>query len=247
MACGEWGKHGTTTHGGLRAYMDEAGYPTICLGFPGLGNFTIFDALEHFIRFNLDKMTFRKIIFFQADWVRDVGSYAWFGTESFKASTDVFDKGYFHIKSWYVSSLYSRLHGVYAAYGIPSVLVGGGADTLYLDRFEQEYPGVRIGCQSLMNLAVNDDARIDRPVLSTFKYGGNASRFLTLQEHEMLLNRMKAHSGDRDLEEMILDMQAAESRDQIRLQRPELFPDDQHLGRVAHKKLFNHLCANNAL
>ena len=63
-ACGEYSSTGELTHGGLRQYLDEDGHQTLCFGYPGVGSLTAYDFLFNFIRHNLDKMTFEKILFF---------------------------------------------------------------------------------------------------------------------------------------------------------------------------------------
>jgi len=237
-AVGEWNRG--NTHGGIREYLEEDGQKTLCFGYPGMGSLTAYDFLSSFVEHNNQKIKIDKLIFFQSDWIRDIRAYRWLNDEHLS----VFQKGYSYTRSWYVSSLYYRLSDLYKKHGISSIVIGGQGDTIWIDQFEKEYPGVTIGCQSFTNFIVNDNPRIDRPVHSVFKYGGTSSHFLTQEQFEFVLTQFKSNSTSTELQELIKDMEVAEIRDSI---FQNIFLDKMHPDRHAHKKLYYYLQDNRLL
>jgi len=241
-AVGEWHSD-SVTHGGIGQLLAQDGIKNICFGYPGMGNLFVYDTLLNFIKYNRTTFKIDKILFFQTDWIRDIRSYRWLNDDHFA----VFQKGYQHTRNWYVSYLYYRLSELYQEFGIPTTIIGGQADTVWIDQFETEYPGVRIGCQSFTNLIMNNQSQIEQPVHSVFKYGGTSSRFLTQAQFDFLLSQFKNNSDDNDLQLLIADMDLAQERDRVFRSNPAHFPDGLHPGRTAHRKLYEHLQHNNLL
>lgn len=241
-ACGEWINH-TNTHGGLRQYLQESGQQPICFSQPGLGSLTTVDALSMFIQHNRNIIKFDKIIFFQSDWVRDI-RIEHLNNELYSG---VFFQGYSYTKSWYISRLYYKLSELYKQTGINTILVGGQGDTIWLDSFEQEYPGVKIGCQSFTNLISNNNSRTNPPTHSVFKYGGTSTVFLTQDQLEEILQKIKDNSVSSDLEELISDMELAKVRNNLFTSNKDIFPDAMHPERQAHYKLYQYLNTNELL
>jgi hypothetical protein len=235
-AIGEW-RSGKNTHGGVRQYLEEHGHQTMCFGYPGMGSMTAYDCLYSFIKYNLSKIKISKLIFFQSDWIRDIRADGWKTNDHL----EVFQQGYIHTRDWYVSYLYYRLHVLYKEFGIPTIVIGGQGDTIWIDKFEQEYPGVKIGCQSFTNLVLNDNPRIDVPVHSVFKYGGTSSGFLTQPQFDSVLKYIKANSNSVDLQDLIRDMELAETRDKLFTSNKDVFPDQMHPDQKAHNKLYHYL------
>lgn len=244
-AVGAWsGCHvNDVVHGGLGQLLAENGRDTLCFGHPGLGNLFVYDVLNNFVRYNQHKIPVDQIIFFQTDWLRDIRSSNWLNDDHLQ----VFRQGYVRARDWYVSYLYHRLSELSAEFDIKITLIGGQADTVWLDQFETEYPGVRIGCQSFTNLIVNDNARIQQPVHSVFKYGGTASRYLTQDQFDRLLDHIKANSSQKDLEHLVQDLELAQGRDAVFVTNQEVFPDGLHPGQKAHEKLYQHLLEHDLL
>jgi len=244
-AVGEWSGPSVNdvVHGGIGQYLNEDGYETLCFGYPGQGNLFVYDTVNNFVRYNRDRLNIDQIVFFQSDWIRDIRSYRWLNDDHL----DILQQGYGHTRNWYVSYLYYRLSELYKEFGITSTIIGGQADTVWIDQFETEYPGVRIGCQSFTNLIMNDAARIESPVHSVFKYGGTASRYLSQQQFDLLLQQIKSNSDHTDLQLLINDMELAQERDRIFVSNRDHFPDGLHPGRKAHKKLYEHLQHSNLL
>jgi hypothetical protein len=233
-ACGEWAKDGNNTHRGLRHYLEDDGYQTLCFGYPGMGSLSAYDFLSNFIRYNNDRIKIDKLIFFQSDWIRDIRSYRWLNDDHL----NIFQKGYIFTRDWYLSSLYYRLSDLYKEFEIPSIVIGGQGDTIWIDQFETEHPGVKIGCQSFTNLIINDDSHVENPVHTVFKYGGTSSLFLTQDQFNSLIGKIKSYSNSSDLEELVNDLEYAEIRNKI---FKKIYPDCMHPDRNHHKKLYNYL------
>ena len=165
----------------------------------------------------------------------------------FRSYSGVFSQGYSYTKSWYISRLYYRLSDLYKQTKINTILIGGQGDTIWLDSFEQEYPGVKIGCQSFTNLIINNESRTNRPAHSVFKYGGTASMFLTQKQFDVILQQIKLNSNSTDLQQLITDMEIAKTRDDIFKTNRGIFLDNKHPDREAHKKLYHYLLDKNLL
>ena len=223
-----------THHRGLRPYLENDGYQTLCFGYPAMGSLIAYDFLSTFIRHNTGNIKINKLIFFQSDWVRDVRSYRWLNDDHL----NIFQKGYTSTRDWYLSSLYYRLSDLYSEFKIPSIVIGGQGDTFWIDQFETEYPGVKIGCQSFTNLITDDNSRIDHPVHSVFKYGGTASLFLDQDQFDFLLGKMKSYSNTGDLEKLVNDLEYSKIRNEIFL---KIYPDHMHPDSNHYKKLYNYL------
>ena len=222
------------THPGLRQYLEDDGYQTLCLGYPGMGSLGAYAPLYNFIKHNNDKIKINKVIFFQSDWIRDVQAHQLLTDEYL----NIFQKGYISTRDWYLCNLYYRLSDLYKEFEIPTIVIGGQGDAIWIDQFETEYPGVKIGCQSFTNLIINSDPRIDYPVHSVFKYGGTSSVFLTQDQFDFVLGKIKSYSDTRDLKELVNDLEYAEIRNEIFL---KTYPDCMHPDRNHHKKLYNYL------
>lgn len=235
-ACGEWNEHGNT-HKGLSQYLNDHGLKTLCFGYPGFGSLTVCDFISSFIEFNRSMIKIKKIIFFQSDWVRDIRAYRWLNDQHL----DVLTSGYRMAKNWYISALYYRLSLIYQIYEVPTILIGGQGDTIYIDLFEHEYPGVKIACQSFTNLILENQSRISNPCHSVFKYGGSGSMFLSDKQFDFILTTVKNNSDEEDFKELFEDFDLAQSRDFLFKNNKDIFPDLMHPNKDAHNKLFHYL------
>lgn len=248
-ACGEYVfashviQNSHDIHGGIQDFLKQSGIDTLCFGYPGLGSLSAFDFVNNFIEFNQQSITIDRLIFFQSDWIRDIRSYRWLNEQHL----DIWKKGYLATKDWYVSSLYYKLSNLYKNFGVPTVLIGGLADTIWIDKFEEEYPGVTIGCQSMINLLVNGDPKVVTPTQSVFRFGQNTSLFLTQDQFTFFIENIKKNSDNHNIEFLLEDMEKAEKRNTVLLSHSNIFPDKMHPDRHGHKKLFDLLVSNNFL
>jgi hypothetical protein len=128
-----------------------------------------------------------------------------------------------------------RLSEIAQKYNFRVGLIGGCSDTVWLDNFEDEYPNLYIACQSVTNLCLNNNHRIDNPVF--------AARI-----PPELLNAYKNDSAfnDTDLEFILNHSDQGNQRIQLWRHNKEWFwPDGVHLNRIGHKKLFDYLKQQN--
>ena len=223
-------------HRGISQYLNEDHKETICLSYPGRGNFVAAHWLETFVSDNFQNVKIDKILFFQSDWIRDIDV-----NKLHQYHLDAVKQGYSYYRDWNVCFLYRKLADIYKRFCIPTVVIGGQSDTIWMDKFEQEYPGVKIGCQSFTNLLCNQNSRVPVPTYSVFKYGGTSSCFLSQKDFDILLHQIKIHCDKQNLQELLNDMTLAQQRDHIFDSRPDLFPDHCHPDRYGHLKLYEYL------
>lgn len=223
--CGEWdtvnGSY-TVVHDGLSKYIGDQGYNVINLCQPGGTNLISAELIENFLLTN-QSLDITNIIIFQTEWYRD------FRVMPNDELLEHISFGYVACKNRIISSFYYRLSRTSTKYQIPIHVIGGCSDTIWLDQFTIEYPGLDIACQSLTNLAINNDHKISNPVYSLM---------VSLPEIELL----KQHLSDNDVELLITDIDHGEQRYQIWSDYPEFFwPDNNHANRNTHKILFEFL------
>ena len=226
-ACGEW-TDGEISHGGIAHYLREHGHQVVNLGSGGGSNFESADRIKDFLaNDNGFKDSVDCVIVFQTEWLRDVLSL-WNLNDFHK-----FNYSYIELGGRTVARFYYNLSEVAMRTSIPIYIVGGCSDTIWLDAFQKEYPGVQIVCQSWMNLMHSGNHRIDQPVFNRF--GSNT---------ELLVNYAKSKLDSQNLKALLADMDALAQRDQqlSSLIEQNLFCDDHtHPNRYAHRQLFEYL------
>ena len=219
------------SHSGLQHYFEEHNQTILNLSKPGGNNTESFLRCANFIENNSQLQNqIKSIIVFQTEWVRDLMD-SWHLEECLEYSLE-------DLKSRWISRLYMRFSELSQKYNIPVYIIGGCSDTLWLDNMHIEYPGVQIVCQSLTNLLVNGDHRIEQPILVSCQYH--------LLEKIVLLKKNKISNSDKLL--LIDELTASEHRIKIwRSQRYWFYPDGIHPNREGYKKLFEHLCTREVL
>lgn len=162
-AVGEWNPLNYSVHNGLGQFLNEKSYNTINLGRAKNSNIESINDLSFFLTANLhigEKIT--HIFFFQTDWTKDLP----FMTNSEIVSDLSF--GYDNFKDRIISRIYMRLSNMALSSGLKIYLIGGNSDTIWLEKFSEEYPGLNIACQSLTNLVVNQKHNTVDPIFSVF-------------------------------------------------------------------------------
>jgi len=229
--CGEWPQRYSgpdeILHGGLAWYLRDAGKKVINLSQGGFSNQDILRSIHKFFNsgthFYLTE-TVQDIFVFQSEWYRDF-SPATYHTDFDTTSIDPVDNS-MHLR--YLSKFYYGLSDIAKKYAISVKLIGGVEDTLWLDQFQQEYPGVKIVCQSFTNLCVNNDHRVNK---ENFSISSKAADFLKNRTDDPAVI---------SLIESLIDNTLA--RQQIWDASPEyFFPDGKHANQKSHKKLFDFL------
>jgi hypothetical protein len=225
-ACGEWGDTKKSNyqieHKGLAQYLHNNGHIVFNLGLPGGSNLNTIHRLEYFLETFLDTSLIEKIFVFQTEWIRDYQDIAKVGQQK-----ELPDLGYINCKNFTISEFYYSLSDLCNKYSVSVDLIGGCSDVLYLDNFQNEYPGCNVICQSLTNLCLFNDHRIQDPVFN-------------LKPDAHIISKIKKNSDNKDIERFLLDQENAETRlDSMKQNKEWFFPDGVHANRHAHRKLFD--------
>jgi hypothetical protein len=223
--CGEWGitesgKYGIL-HSGLAGYLNEAGHKVVNLSRAGGSNRVTAERLEDFCAYN-SEYKFDHIIVFVTSWTRDFEV----ASESHK---DI-EQGYEICKNQIISRFYYLLSRAAMQHKITIHVIGGFGDVLNIDKFENEYPGVKVACQSFMNLLFNNKPNSSDPVFATFP-----------NTYEVYLKQIKKYSSSSDIELLLKDIQSGENRENLLRNNKMLFPDLAHPSRQCHLVLYDFL------
>ena len=232
-SCGEWAPDhpkvdkNAILHGGLAQYLKEQGYPVINLGRGGGCNLDSSTNLLNFLILNPDfRSQINSAVVFQTSWIRDVPRMA---SDELK---EIFNSGYIEGRNRLISRFYYKLTDFSTEFNIPVHVIGGESDTIWLDRFLEEYPGVSIACQSMINLLLESNARISQPVYGLFH---EETVFDTV-------TRLKSIIGLSEIELMFKDVELGHARQELLRENQQLFyPDGTHANRTGHLTLFNYL------
>jgi hypothetical protein len=215
-------------HGGLGQYIEEAGTPVLNLGIPAGSNLQAAKRVQTWLERN-PKEPIDKIIMLQTEWDRD---YKMIFEDDFSHITDAHS-----LPGRWTARYYSRLSELASLGRCPVILVGGLADTIWLDDFPKEYPGVHLACQSMTNLVITGNDRVDNPVLSWYnKYS------------PPLIERIRSYLSDDQLPELLNMIDLGFERENWVFRHPEWFwPDGNHPNRAAHLKLYDFLVTQGYL
>jgi hypothetical protein len=224
-SCGEW-QEMTIVHKGLQQYLIDNKFSTINLGKGGDSNLGSYTRLSSFLQSGIldytEKIT--HVLYFQTGWERDYQcniTRDLIFPKKIKSISEINDLITQTICQWQY-----RLSDLAQKYKFKFGLIGGCNDTIYLDNFSKEYPGLEVLCQSMTNLCVNGQHRIDRPIYST------CPNWIDLIKQE--LNDMT------EINQLLNEMCRIESRYDEWKNNPKYFwPDGGHANRVGHKKLFD--------
>ena len=226
-ACGEW-TNGVVSHGGVAQYLKEQGHQVLNLGKSGGSNLESVARIADFLAVdNGFRLLVKFAIVFQTEWLRDALDL--WNINEFRD----LNYNYVELRTRVMSRFYVRLSETAMQTGVPIYVVGGCSDTIWLDRFESEYPGVHIACQSWVNLMISGDHRTDRPVFNQFG-----------PHTESLVNYAKSKLDAKNLQVLLDDMDDTYDRDAgwAKLAKQGLCCDDGvHPNRHAHKQVFDYL------
>jgi len=233
--CGEW-ENMEIVHGGLGQYLKEHGFKVINLSLGSSSNNASYQRLEQFLANGatdyLPKIS--HVIFFQTDWTRD------FRINSEISGIGMEEQWFFpkqkieDLRSFAICRILYRLSDLAKKYNLKISLIGGLSDTIWLDLFEKEYPGLEILCQSFSNLCVNNNHRVEKPVH-------------TLNPDAVdLLKKTRPEYASKNL--FVEDISLALERYDLFANNKAMFwPDGQHPNRIGHKKLFEFIISSNFL
>lgn len=219
--CGEWNTECTqVTHTGLEQYLRDDDHEVYNISKGGCSNLDSSTRLdlwfEKFGRPHIDQ-----ILVFQTDYARDHKHHT--------NPQDWHAKYLPDLAAQWVERFYHRLSELAQKYHTPVWIIGGMSDTVWFDQMNLDYPGCEIACQSLVNLILNNDHRVDNPVYSWYSADG-----------EPLLHEAKRL--DFDLACTIDLINQGFERESLLRENPQFFyPDGKHPNRHAHGLLYQFL------
>ena len=216
-ACGEWLEH-SVIHGGLTDYLIDQHYKVINLGRPGGSNDDSITRIEDFLNLNKN-IIIKNIIVFQTEWTRS-------------NILDI-DSEYTSLREGIISKFYYNLSRLSTKFNTTTHIIGGCSDTIWIDLFEINYPGVNVACQSFTNLILTNNHRICSPVYSLMTNNNTNSD---------KIEYFKKQFNQYNLKLLLDDIDQGHARLDIWSKNKEFFwPDGVHPNRAGHKILFNFL------
>lgn len=206
--CGCWEGNHPVYHRGLEQLLHDDGHKVINISQGGSDLKTITRRLDDYLHILKERRPLwydepvTQVLVLQTEWHRHVSTMEEKDAEQIE-----------------IASFYGTLSHQSKKYNLPINVIGGCSDAVWLDDFENYYPGVTVVCQSFTNLLVNDNHRTDEPVYSV----RFPKDFITDCE-----SMQKAEQGKK--------------REQVWTDNPQwFFPNGTHANHHGHKKLYEHL------
>jgi hypothetical protein len=237
---GEWPQRYSgpknTLHGGVSQYLSENGKEVINLSRAGASNIEIISSLQLFFDSNTNKYLTdpitdnlgQGVFVFQSEWYRVIAPI----TPSNQSESDFISKVDTEMPHRYAHRFYHALKDIAQKHRVRINLIGGSSDVVWLDDFEEQFPGLHVVCQSLTNLCVHDNHRIDQAYL-----GG-----ISFQAAELLKKRRNDTKMVEFLESMI--NQTFERSELWNQYNQWFWPDGKHVNRQGHQKLYDFLLSH---
>ena len=251
-ACGEWASRSARVssggllykdlnHRGIVQYLREENSNdfVVPLGLAGSSNFASAKRLEFFL--DAYQHTFEElpadttILFFTTEWIRDFLIIPDCDIVQDNKKNYLIPNFNNDFISIHLSKTCYLLSHIAQTYKCKIGLVGGTSDTMWLDNFSQEYPGLYIACQSWTSLLIHDTDKIDVPVFSV-TLDPNLYIKAKQQNNVQLMAYIEQQN---DLANLRLD--------QWDDNQEWFYPDGSHPNRDAHKKLYKFLKQKNII
>jgi hypothetical protein len=228
-ACGEWlndrKENYRISHSGLTQYLLDLGYLVINLSQPGGSNINSAERVSDFLKVSAH-LNVSHVFVFQTEWIRDMHDCK----DKKQLDLDL-TYGYQEFKIRLISRFYNSLSSIAQQTNVPIHIIGGCSDTIWLDKFSKEYPGLNNICHSFTNLLLTDNHRITDPVYT----------IMTNQNLEQI-KVLKETISSNDLELLLIDIDKGKQRLLMWQQEKRFFwPDGVHPNRLGHKILFDFL------
>ena len=171
------------------------------------------------------KQKIDKIFIFQTEWIREY-RLRWHNPVKYTTPIITYHIPRFtpDLRDTNLDLWYKALSDLAVAHSVNVALIGGCSDTKLVS-----YPHVKVACQSLTNLLINDCSEIENPV------------YCFRPEAEFVAEAKRTASSDA-LDFLMQEIVQAESREQLWKSYPQWFwPDGNHANRQAHYKLYQFL------
>lgn len=210
------------THRGLEQYLIDDGHEVYNISHGGISNQAIVQRIESWMSKFHDRGV-DMILVFQTEYVRDQDLNFFVNWDQVTRATDLADVC--------LSRMYARLSEISIKYNVPIYLIGGVVDTMWLDRWHEHYPGVTVICQSMYNLILHGDPRIEYPVYSWYS-----------SATEEIVKRLKKHLPSHELEHLLALLAQGFYRQSSVFETPQYFwPDGMHSNRHGYLILYKFL------
>jgi hypothetical protein len=227
-AVGEWKSPGQPAdaphiqHRGLMQYIEESGQHVVNLTANGESNLKIANRLQTwFDQHPVSKPT--HIFVFQSDYTSDKN----------RAQPSDYDKidNPYSLSNLWLARFYQQLSSIAQRYRCTITLIGGGVDTLWFDDMNSIYPGVEVGCQSLINLILFGNHRTQVPVFSWYT-----------RHSEQVVKKIKEKMTQDQMPIFLTMLDHAQKREKTISDTKEYFwPDGRHPNRKGHRILYDFL------
>jgi len=217
------------SHPGLAAYFmaEDNSTTVINLSKPGGDNITSCSRIQNFLATNKN-LNISHILVFQTEWLRDCKYFIGMEEEIF--IQNIAD-GYIALRNRTISRFYYDLSSTSTTFNVPIYVIGGCSDTIWIDKFETEYPGVHIVCQSQTSLVLENNHKTLDPVYSLFTSG-----------YEKVIQHIKSYLNNEDLDILLQDIDKGHKRLALWKNNPTFFwPDGRHANRKSHEILYQHI------
>lgn len=219
------GKEFAINHRGLEQYLLESGQDVVNLARSGSSNSASLQRIYAWINRHADRVI-DHIIFFNTDYARD-WDLRHPGDQDRITHAD-------SLAGILIARLYSALSTLSSQMNCSVYLIGACGDCLWLDDMQQQYPGVEVVCQSMTNLLINGEARIEQPVLSWYTKGS-----------QDMIENIRKRVDDAELDRLMQMLDLGMERESLLLDHPRLFwPDGVHPNRQGHLVLYEYLLAH---
>ena len=224
FANGETDGEQKLAHLGLTQYLTDDGHLVVNFSRQGNTNGGVTTDYPFHLRQN-EHLKFDIALVFQTETTRETQEWI----DNIKSGKSVNDIDVHMIKNDYGKLLESQEY-----FGVPIYLIGGTVDTLSPEVIKE--CGLKSACQSVVNLVLTGEHKIEEPTLS-FVFPLPA--YEILDECEGLID---------DKEYFLKIEKKGNDRYKLMLDNPEYFyPDGVHPNRKAYKILFNHLKESNII
>ena len=246
-AAGEWNNLVIqyVQHAGLAQYLTNDGYQVVNLSRPAGSNYDTWNRLENFLMSN-PYAKIEKIFVFQTEWERELLLQTKEILPVISAARILNSVGITYIDptqaladqlqletanglgNVLMLNFYQQLSRLANIYGVEFNVIGGCADAMIVD-----IPSVRIVCQSLVNLLINNQSTVDNPVH-------------TFYSHKTVVEFVKNNlNSSTEIAELLYCIDRAENRLELfKSNRKWFYPDGCHPNRDGHHVLYDFLCQN---
>lgn len=223
--CGEWNIACTEIlHKGLEQYLIDDGYCVFNVSKPSISNLDIINRINQWYD-RFEDIKIEKIFVFQTEFTRDFKHDI---MQQMYGANDWSIKTVDDLASTWVERFYFRLSEIAQEKKCKIYLLGGASDTMWFDNMENDYPGCSIACQSVTNLILEKNPKIEVPVFSWF----------TKNTEELVKKLKKIVSAEDILNQINLGIE----RESLLEENPNFFfPDGIHPNRTGHKILYDFL------